>query len=98
MLRTPFLFGVAGFFAFVCAQSYAIPATPAVMVETNSIEITLRWKSVTEASGYNLYFAPAPYAGPEAVQHIDIGNLNEISGNLWPNAAFYFAVAAYDGL
>ena len=53
--------------------------------------------SPTGATGYKLYYAPYPYTGPDSIGSFDLGNVTTASYFLWPGAAYYIAVSAYDG-
>ena len=77
-------------------QSFRTPAAPTLTVTTSGTTITASWTTVTGATGYTLYYAPYPYTGPASIESINMGNNTDISAVLWPGAAFYVAVMAYD--
>jgi hypothetical protein len=67
---------------------------PILTVMTSGIRVSALWSAVEGATGYTLYFAPFPYAGPQSIVSVDMGVQTTLSGNLWPGAAFYVAVRA----
>ena len=73
----------------------ALPA-PKLTATTSGMTVLLSWTSVAGATGYALYYAPYPYAGPETIGRIDMGTKTSMSANLWEGAAFYVAIQAYD--
>lgn len=75
----------------------ALPA-PTVAATTSGMTVSLSWTSVTGATGYALYYAPYPYAGPETIGSIDMGTKTSMSASLWEGAAFYVAIQAYDSV
>jgi len=73
-----------------------VPAAPRLRVETSGLEVSLSWDRIGDAAGYLLYYAPYPYAGPETIGSIDLGLQTSVSVTLWPGAAFYVAMQAYN--
>jgi len=69
---------------------------PKLTVTITGTTVSLYWTSVAGATGYALFYAPYPYAGPETIGSIDMGTQTGISVNLWEGAAFYVAVQAYN--
>ena len=72
------------------------PAAPKLTVATTGLSVTVSWDAVSSATGYTLFYAPHPYAGPETIGSVDMGIQTSISVNLWQGAAFYVAVQAYN--
>ena len=67
--------------------------SPRLEVRTTGKRVVLSWNSVSDANGYELYYAPFPkgdYVG------IDVGNQTILSGDLWEGASFHVAVKAYN--
>ena len=56
--------------------------------------VSLSWTTVAGATGYTLYYAPAPYTGPASVKNIPMGTQTSMSGSLLDGDAFYVAVQA----
>ncbi|MFW5443177.1 MAG: ELWxxDGT repeat protein [Methylococcaceae bacterium] len=73
-----------------------IPASPVAIVSIDETKVTLTWNSVSGAEGYNLVYAPYPYAGPETISSFDLENTTSLSVDLWQGAAFYVAIEAYN--
>jgi len=80
----------------VCSQAAQSPTAPLLTVTTAGTTVTISWNSVSGATGYTLFYAPYPYAGPETIGSIDMRVQTGISVKLWENAAFYVAVQAYN--
>jgi formylglycine-generating enzyme required for sulfatase activity len=74
--------------------SETVPAAPELNVTTSGITLTLSWNTVSGADGYTLFYAPYPEAGE--IGQIDMGGQTSESIDLWPGAAFYVAVQAYN--
>ncbi len=70
------------------------PASPMLFVYPQGQSIGLSWTGIQNAKGYTLYYAP--YPGGEYVGEADLGDVREISFDLWPGAAFYVALKAYN--
>jgi len=79
----------------ICSPVLALDA-PVLTAKTSGLTISLSWTSVSGASGYTLYYAPAPYAGPSTIASGDLGPTTKLSANLWVGASYYLAVASYD--
>ena len=60
--------------------------------------ITITWGEVATANGYLFSFAPYPFTGQDAIVTLDMQQNRRLEATLWDNAAFYFAVQAYDEL
>ncbi len=67
---------------------------PNIQLNVNDLQVTAGWQAVNGADGYRLYYAPYPNA--EQIYHIDLGTQTNLSVTLWPGAAFYVAVKAYN--
>lgn len=76
--------------------SIAAPAPPDMTLSTNGLRVDVTWTEVAGATGYNLLYAPYPYAGPETIVSKDMGTKTSFSANLWEGAAYYVAVQAYN--
>lgn len=74
----------------------AVPAPPVMTYATSGLNVTVSWSTVPEATGYALYFAPMPYAGEETIGSIEQGAANSVTYELWPDAAFIFAIKSYN--
>jgi len=72
------------------------PVAPVLTASTYGVTVTVAWSPVANAVGYVLSYAPYPYAGPETIGSVDMGNQTGLSIDLWPGAAFYVAVQAYN--
>ena len=70
-------------------------AAPTLTVSTAGTTLSLSWTSVAGATGYTLFYAPAPYTGPDTIGSIPMGTQTAMSASLWEGAAFYLAVQAY---
>ena len=76
--------------------SPSVPAAPTLTVTTSGTTATASWTAVSGATGYVLYYVPNPDTGPDSRGTINMGAQTTISVNLWPGAAFYVAVQAYN--
>ncbi|MDQ1335222.1 MAG: hypothetical protein QG552_2172 [Thermodesulfobacteriota bacterium] len=71
---------------------------PTLELTVDETTVALSWNTVPNATGYTLYYAPAPYTGPDSIQGIDMGNQTGMSVHLWNGASFFVAVKAYDSV
>ena len=71
-------------------------AAPTLTVAAAGTKVTLSWSAVSGATGYTLFYAPYPYAGPETIESVDMRTQTGISANLSTGASFYIAVQAYN--
>lgn len=71
---------------------------PTLTVSTSGTTVSLSWTSVAGATGYTLYYAPYPYAGPNSIGNIPMGAQTSMSANFSEGAAFYVAIQAYNGI
>ncbi|TRZ69719.1 MAG: hypothetical protein D4S02_01590 [Rhodocyclaceae bacterium] len=69
---------------------------PVLTAKTSGLTISLSWTSVSGATGYSLYYAPYPYAGPNTIGSVDLGVTTKLSADLWVGASYYLAVTSYD--
>jgi hypothetical protein len=83
--------------AVISGAVSAAPPPPVINTTTSGLNITIEWSSVAGASGYELYYAPYPYTGPESIASFDVGSQTNFDITLWEGAAYYVAVTAYDG-
>ena len=60
----------------------AAPSAPMLSVERIGTTLSISWSTVLGADSYRLYYAPAPYMGPETVGVIDLGMSNSVSANV----------------
>jgi uncharacterized protein YkwD len=74
----------------------AEPSAPNLSVTTQGLQASLNWTPSNDASGYRLFYAPAPYHEGDNLKSIDLGQNTQFSVKLWQKAAFYVAVKAYD--
>lgn len=73
--------------------AFAIDA-PILSVSSSSLDLSLSWPSVADATGYTLHYAPYPYQGEHTIIHADMGTATEFSITLWDGAAYYVAVTS----
>jgi len=74
----------------------AAPNAPVLSVTTNGNNVSLTWSSVSQATGYTLFYAPAPYQGSHTIESVDMGQQTSFSADLPDGAAYFVAVKAYD--
>ena len=72
----------------------AAPLAPTVSVLAAENLVTAAWTAVAGADGYVFCFAPFPAATP--VYTLNMGSVLELTAQLWPGAAYYVAVKAYN--
>lgn len=82
--------------AFVQHGRAAPPESPQISINIIGAELDASWTASDGATGYRLFYAPAPYQGDHTVQSIDLGVANNLVGNLFEGAAFFLAVVAYN--
>ena len=58
----------------LCETSFSAPDPPEMTLTTNGLNISVNWTTVFGATGYPLIYAPSPYAGPETIGSMDMGN------------------------
>ncbi len=73
-------------------------AAPVLTVTTSGTAVSLSWNPVASATGYTLFYAPAPYTGSDSIGSIPLGDQTTMSASLWENAAFFIAIQAYDSV
>ncbi len=74
----------------------AVLAPPIMSVKVNGQGVTVSWTPIAKATGYELFYAPFPYAGAQTISSFDMGNTTSTTFNLWPGAAYYVTIAAYN--
>jgi hypothetical protein len=74
----------------------AVPDPPTLTLTVDGTRVTLSWGSVLNATGYTLCYAPNPYAGPDSIRSIDMGDRTGAAFDLVKGAAFFVAVRAYN--
>jgi peptidyl-prolyl cis-trans isomerase A (cyclophilin A) len=72
------------------------PNAPTLFYDVDGLNVNISWTEVPDASGYELYYAPYPYVGPETIGNHDVGDQTSKSFYLWRGAAYYIAVTAYN--
>jgi peptidyl-prolyl cis-trans isomerase A (cyclophilin A) len=72
------------------------PNAPTLFYDLDGLNVNISWTEVPDASGYELYYAPYPYVGPETIGNHDVGDQTSQSFYLWRGAAYYIAVTAYN--
>jgi hypothetical protein len=80
--------------ADVTIESTSVPDAPVINVAVNGTVVTFSWSSVPGAAGYTFFYAPYPAAGH--IGSLDLGLMTGSSVELWPGAAFYVALQAYN--
>lgn len=78
------------------SAAFALDA-PVLTLRTSGLNVSLSWTSVPEATGYNLYYAPYPYAGAHTIGSVDIGANTFFSATLSDSASYYVAITASNG-
>jgi len=76
--------------------SNPVPPAPVLVVSNESNTINLSWSQLSEATGYEIFYAPYPAALP--VQSCDVGNKANVSAALASQQAYYVAVRAHNGV
>ncbi len=76
--------------------SWAQLSTPRLAVGTEGTAASLSWTEVAGATGYQLYYAPYPFAGEQTVAVLDMGTALSVNGELEEDSAFIVAVEAYN--
>lgn len=72
-------------------------ASPKLVVDTQGYNLNLAWTEVSDASGYQLVFAPYPYVGAHSIGTLDVGMVDSYRVELWEGADYYVAVQAKNG-
>jgi hypothetical protein len=72
------------------------PKPPFILLTQDRTKISITWSPVSNASGYQLFYAPFPFTGPESIKSVDMGNTTSGSIELWDGAAFIVAVKAHN--
>jgi hypothetical protein len=78
----------------LAAPAWAVPAAPMMDQDVNGLNLSISWNEVPGATGYTLYYAPYPYAGPDTIDSSPMGTVTSYSINLWDGAAYFIAVTA----
>ncbi len=73
-----------------------VPKPPIILLTQDRTNISIAWSPVSNASGYQLFYAPFPFTGPESIKNVDMGNATVGSIELWDGAAFIIAVKAHN--
>ena len=89
------LFLIAFLFTNTIAFALETPASPVLTLQKASGILTVSWASPDSPEGYTLFYAPYPNA--EFMGEINMGKNTVFSIGLWPDAAFYIAIRAYNG-
>lgn len=76
----------------------SLPNAPTLTVSVAGTATTLFWNTVANAGGYVVYYAPAPYTGPDSITGIDVGENTWKSINFGNGASYLVAVKAYNDL
>ena len=72
------------------------PEAPVLTVTTNGLNVTFAWTPSAYATGYNFFYAPSPYTGPDTISTVDMGAQTTLSANLWKGATYFVAIQAYN--
>ncbi|MBF0233908.1 MAG: hypothetical protein HQK65_12845 [Desulfamplus sp.] len=51
------------------SNAFALDA-PVLTVTTSGLDLSLSWSPITEATGYNLYYASYPYSGRHSIEKL----------------------------
>ena len=70
--------------------------SPVILVTQDGTKVSVTWSPVANASGYQLFYAPFPFTGPESIKSVDMGNTTSGSIELWDGAAFIVAAKAHN--
>ena len=87
------IFAVIGY-AGICGATCDKPAAPVLNVNLSGTYLQLSWNAVQGANGYRLYYTFYPER--ELWHSADIGNMLFTGVELWPGAAFYALIRAYN--
>lgn len=69
---------------------------PVLSYASSGLNVTISWTEVAGASGYKLYYASAPYSGPQDFSSVNVANQTSMSFALWEGADYHVAVTTYD--
>jgi len=69
-------------FATSCFSSDSTPTAPYLTAQVKQQNVTLEWSDVDNADSYKLYYAPAPYSGPNTIGSFDMQDRTGISVDL----------------
>ncbi|SFM86130.1 endo alpha-1,4 polygalactosaminidase [Nitrosomonas communis] len=72
------------------------PKPPLIILTQDRTKISIAWSPVANAHGYQLFYAPFPFTGPESIKSVDMSNATSGSIELWDAAAFIVAVKAHN--
>ena len=70
------------------------PEAPKLLFTVEGSTVKLSCSTVETATGYTLFYAPAPYTGPDTIKSVDMGSETEMSLDFWSGAKFLMAVQA----
>lgn len=76
--------------------SNPVPPAPVLVVNSENSTVNLSWSPLSEATGYEIFYAPYPAALP--VQSCDVGNKANVSAALASQQAYYVAIRAHNGV
>jgi len=86
-------------FFFYCQTLFANAlSAPQINVSVSQLNITISWQAEENVNGYQLYYAPYPYLGPETIKSIDLNTNLEFSATLSKGVAYYVAVKSYNDI
>jgi len=72
------------------------PVAPTMAVTLSDQLLQVNWSDAANAVGYNLYYAPIPYTGPDSIGSIDMAGAMALAAELPIASAYYVAVTAYN--
>ncbi|WP_459872984.1 S1 family peptidase [Endothiovibrio diazotrophicus] len=78
----------------VCSET-EIPATPTIGTNVTGNDATVHYAATAGATGYRLYYAPAPALSP--IDQIDVGAHTSLTANLSSGTHLYVAIQPYNG-
>jgi len=70
--------------------------SPVIKVSILDSQVEISWNAISEALGYELYYAAFPYTDQNSIFSFDLADTNSLSAQLWPGAAFYVALRSYN--
>jgi len=73
-----------------------IPPAPVLALNVTGRHVTVAWKEIPEATGYQIFYAPYPAGRP--VGSFEVNQMTNYSVDLAPGQNYYVALRAYHGI